>query len=360
MTKTLQDQITAMIRQNGPLRIHDYMSLCLTDPEFGYYTTADPLGTAGDFTTAPEISQMFGELIGLWLYDEAIKQRCEETAVLLELGPGRGTLMADALRCFEGIAPHRNWAVHLAEINPALIALQHQNLAAAANAKTKWQKPNDPLPPEPLLVIANEFFDALPIRQFKSRDGVWLECAIALDDDMLTPTLLPQDQAKEIQLPPPSEDGLTAEYCPQIEQILAPIASHISQHGGAMLIIDYGKTGAIGDSLQAVQSHKPVDILHEPGKTDLSAWVDFAALADHARAMGLDAFGPAEQGSFLKAIGLYHRAEQLAAGAEPETRRQIAAAVDRLSSPAQMGSAFKVMALRPTGLEMPVAGIEGL
>ena len=355
MTTPLETRIRAMIGKDGPMPLDVYMALCLTDPDDGYYRSIDPLGAAGDFTTAPEISQMFGELVGLWLYDEAIKQGIAADAALVELGPGRGTLISDALRCYAGITPEHCWDLHLVEVSPALIAAQQERLSACTNARPHWHEQISDLPEKPLLIIANEFFDALPIRQFRSQKGQWHECMLDLIDDSLS--LITVATPAEIDLPAPSADGQIAECCPQLEAIITRLARHINRHGGAMLIIDYGKNTALGDSLQAVQAHRPVEIMHEPGKTDLSAWVDFSAIASHAGDAGIAAFGPEEQGTFLKAIGLYHRAEQLAAGASPETRRQIAAAVDRLSSPAQMGTAFKVMALRPQDAPLPVAGM---
>ncbi|MGC6484602.1 MAG: class I SAM-dependent methyltransferase [Candidatus Puniceispirillales bacterium] len=356
MTTRLENRIMAMIRDQGPMRLDHFMGLCLSDPDEGYYRRQDPLGREGDFTTAPEISQMFGELVSLWLYDEALKQGIAETAGLVELGPGRGSLMADALRCLNSVAPERQWPVHLLEISPGLIKAQEQNLATAANASLHWMETLEALPEQPLLIIANEFFDALPVRQFRALGGQWHERLVDLADDGLTLTES-SDPIHLDGLPEAGDDGVIAEHAPDLAGIIASLAQHIERHGGAMLIFDYGKNGATGDSLQAVQQHRPRDILHEPGLTDLSAWVDFAAIADHARHHGIAPHGPAEQGTFLKAIGLYARAEQLATGATPETRREIAAAVDRLSSPAQMGTAFKVMALRPRDAAMPVAGL---
>ena len=190
MTTPLETRIRAMIEKDGPMPVDKFMALCLTDPEDGYYRRADPLGAAGDFTTAPEISQMFGELVGLWLYDEAIKQGVAAEAALVELGPGRGTLMKDALRCYAGIAPEHCWDLHLVEVNPALIAAQQEQLAGCTNARPHWHEQITDLPEKPLLIIANEFFDALPIRQFKSNSGNWYECMFDLADDALTPVTM--------------------------------------------------------------------------------------------------------------------------------------------------------------------------
>lgn len=357
MTSPLQERMIEMIKTTGAMPVDQYMKLCLTDPDHGYYCQQNPLGAEGDFTTAPEISQIFGELVGLWLYDEALKQGIADSAILYELGPGRGTLMADVLRTYAAIDNNRSWDVYLAEINPVLIETQKAQIAPLPNATPNWCQAKADLPPSPVMIIANEFFDALPVRQFKSLNGQWHECLVDVENGQLTRTTAPSPAPEDLGLPDPSEESLTAELCPDLDAIITPLAEHIATYGGTMLIIDYGKAGMIGDSVQAVQAHRPVDILHEPGQTDLSAWVDFNAIATIARTAGISAYGPVEQGHFLKSIGLYQRAEQLAIGAETETRRQIAAAVDRLSSPAQMGTAFKVMALRPDNIAEPVAGM---
>lgn len=351
MSAPLEPLIREYLRQHGRMPLEMYMQWCLSHPEHGYYRRDDPLGAAGDFTTAPEISQMFGELCGLWLHDQALRQQLK-TPAMAELGPGRGTLMADMLRIMDsaGAAPSD---VHLVEINPALINKQRQRLNGASCDQVKWHETVADLPEQPMLLMANEFFDALPIRQLHARDGKWFDAEITLVGDQLALTLASAETATHL---PATSDGSVAENCPAAPGIAGEIARRIAQHGGAALIIDYGKDNPYGDSIQAVRQHRPEDILASPGLADLSAWVDFAILRQAAEAEGAMALGPIPQGTFLKAIGLYQRAETLAASAAPDQRRALAAAVDRLSGSAQMGEVFKVMAIVPQATTLPVAG----
>jgi len=354
----LEAHICKIINQQGPIGIDRFMAMALGDAEHGYYRRRQPLGRKGDFITAPEISQMFGELIGLWLYQQASDQQIlpgEDAAGgwLMELGPGRGTLMADILRSLAMVAGDVTWPVEMVEINPALRASQQEQLAAAENASPIWKEAIESMPPGPVLLVANEFFDALPIRQFVSRQDGWHERQVSCQNGQLALTEHISPVALDLSPQPP---GTIAEICPDAVAITEMLAGHIRRHGGAALIIDYGRNSPFGDSLQAVRAHKPVDILSRPGQTDLSAWVDFAALYKSARSCGAEVLGPVDQGTFLKELGLFARAEQLGAGAAPEIRRKLAAAVDRLASPAQMGTLFKVMAILPYLPEKPVAG----
>lgn len=351
MTSPLLPLIVQYLRQHGAMPLEMYMELCLTHPQHGYYRRDDPLGAAGDFTTAPEISQMFGELCGLWLQDQASHQQLSHP-VMAELGPGRGTLMTDILRIMASAgAPPPD--VHLVEINPALKEKQRASLGAAACGQVTWHEHLATLPDAPALFIANEFFDALPIRQVQARDGKWIDLEVSLDNGQLALTLA--DAPAQVDLAG-AADGTVAEICPAAPGIAAELARRITRHGGAALIIDYGKDNAFGDSIQAVRQHRPEDILAAPGLADLSAWVDFSALRLAAEAEGATVFGPVPQGIFLKSVGLYQRAETLAAKASPEQRRALAAAVDRLTGSAHMGNAFKVMAILPAGAPSAVAG----
>ena len=355
---SLEAELRRLIEQHGPMGLDAFMARALTDPEHGYYSSSIPIGKEGDFITAPEISQMFGELIGLWLYQQACDQQIipdddGHGAMLMELGPGRGTLMADILRSLSMVASSTIWPAELVEISPTLKAAQEEKLNPAGNAKLNWKEQITPLPPRPLLLVANEFFDALPIRQYICRDTGWHERQITLKNGELV--LMESATPTSLDLPV-SSPGTVAETCPDAAMITRTLAGHISAYGGAMLIIDYGKASPIGDSLQAVRAHKPVDILSQPGKTDLSAWVDFAAIRDAAIEVGASVLGPVDQGAFLKDLGLFQRAEQLGAGQDPALRRQLAAAVDRLTSPAQMGGVFKAMAILPAEHPNPVAG----
>ncbi len=346
MTTPLSPILERMIAEQGSLSLHEFMQIALTHPEHGYYKNRTAIGGEGDFITAPEISQMFGELCGLWGFDQMINQQINQHAGWVELGPGRGTLMADIIRVASMAGPENNrkWPVHLVEIHPEFVVEQRAKL----NAHTDLHHHQDlsSLPPIPLIFIANEFFDALPIRQFVSKNANWYERNVITDGNglMLSTSSTPETQ---LALPTPNEDGIIAEYATDLHPLVGQMATHINTYGGAALIIDYGKSNAVGDSLQAVNNHQPVDIFHDPGQTDLSAWVNFKAIRDAALDQGAKVFGPRSQGDFLRQLGLYQRAEQLALSASKEERRNIAAAVDRLSAPAQMGNVFKVMALLP-------------
>ena len=359
MTGTpLEAYLHHLIEQEGPIRVDQFMALALSHPEYGYYRSGIPIGREGDFITAPEISQMFGELIGLWLYQVACEQHIQPDgenmgAMLMELGPGRGTLMADILRSLAMVAGDLIWPLRMVEINPALRSAQQEKLRQATNASPVWMENSASLPARPLLLVANEFFDALPVRQFIRCESGWHERQIGSQNGELT---LTQSETPALFDFPEQPSGTMAEICPDAVEMTKALASHISRHKGAMLLIDYGKSSPIGDSLQAVRAHRPVDILKNPGETDLSAWVDFEAIRKAALDAGAYATETVDQGAFLKALGLFERAEQLGHGQDPATRRKIAAAVDRLASPAQMGRVFKVMAILPDEGSKPVAG----
>ena len=352
MATPLFSIIAEEIAPKGYMRLDRYMALALGHPQQGYYMSGRSFGLEGDFITAPEISQMFGELIGLWSLDQLHRQNLMKEAGFFELGPGRGTLMADAIRAITPFIQSQDHSIdmpiHLMEMSPAL--KQQQTKALYPNPVIHHDDLNN-LPPIPLIFIANEFFDALPIRQFIKQDKGWNERVVTMADGKLTLTTITSDDA-----PPEDQSpiGSVYEIAPQLPAIIAKISHHIRQYGGAGLIIDYGKSNPIGDSLQAVHNHKPVDILDSPGEADLSAWVDFSAIKTAAATMRV--LGTRDQGRFLKSLGLFERAEQLSASADPRTRRMIAAAVDRLSSPAQMGRVFQTMAILPPDAESDVAG----
>ena len=336
------------INAHGHISIYDFMALALGHPEHGYYMAGRNFGVEGDFITAPEISQIFGELIGLWSLDQLNQQGLIDAAGFFEMGPGRGVLMADITRT---IAPYKNLddtEIHMLEISPAL---KQKQQSALAPHQIYHHDDLNALPQIPVVFIANEFFDALPIRQFIFEEKGWMEQVITQDEQGLT---LSRIHAENDVPLPQANIGDVFEIAPDLPEIVTLISDHINMHGGAALFIDYGKSNAIGDSLQAVRDHKPVDILDQPGLCDLSAWVDFDAIKTAAHSADAYCLGPVDQGDFLKALGLYERAEQLSQNADPKTRRMLAAAVDRLSSPAQMGKLFKVMAILP-GKTLPEA-----
>ena len=351
----LRDYIDEIISADGFISLHDYMDIALYHPTLGYYRRDQVIGADGDFITAPEISQMFGELTGLWLAHQCQSQQLESKTALVELGPGRGTLMADMQHVWEQLMPDlAACPVHLIETSPYLRKLQRQALPSAA---ISWHDDVSALPAAPLYGIANEFFDALPVAHAICRKGVWRHRLVTASPDLafvegapLTAAELDMWHLDGISPPP---DGTIAEFCAMGEDVMRGLAAHIASNGGAILIIDYGKSDNIGDTVQAVAAHKPVDLFYQPGQADISHWVDFDALEQCAIAAGARLIGPIEQGMFLMQIGLKARAEQAAAHAEPEMRRMLLAAYDRLVSPVQMGSAFKVALLVPQGEGTP-------
>jgi SAM-dependent MidA family methyltransferase len=339
--------IAAEIAATGPMRLDRFMALCLGHPEHGYYMAREPFGRAGDFTTAPEISQMFGELLGLWAAQVWHDMGRPPALRLVELGPGRGTLMADALRAARALPGFPEAAeVWLVETSPRLRALQAQAVPRARHAASL-----DAVPPGPMILLANEFFDALPIRQFHRRDGLWHERVVGLAGDRLAFGLGPAAGT----LPEPAPEGAVLEIGAQAEAAAQDIGARLARDGGAALVIDYGAeppaTGG-GDTFQAVAAHGPADPLAAPGQADLTAHVDFAALAAALRAGGAAVCPLVAQGALLGALGLATRAARLAA-ARPDRADAMAAEARRLSDPAAMGTLFKALAATGPGQPPP-------
>ena len=359
--KALFETIASRIETDGPLSLANYISRALGDADHGYYHKQDPFGADGDFTTAPEISGLFGEMCGLYLAHFADLSGLTQPAIL-ELGPGRGSLMADMRHVWSQIMPQlANSPVHLVETSPALRQQQKDRLAPA---DLYWHPDLDDLPATPIFGIANEFFDALPIDQaiwrqdHKETAGSWRHRLVGLVDGRLGfvdgPALSPAEiDIWHLASMPAPTDGSIAEYCSMADAYAGKLATHIASYGGACLIIDYGRDGPSGDSLQAVANHQPVDVFHQPGDADLSHWVDFSALRRSATSSGARLVGPVTQGDFLQAIGIAQRTEAAAKLADAETRRGLFAAVDRLVSSQQMGSAFKVAMMLPSGTGLP-------
>ena len=325
-----------LIRSHGPMPVARFMG----ESNALYYASRDPLGAAGDFTTAPEISQMFGEMVGLWLADVWNRAGRPAGAIYVELGPGRGTLARDALRAMASAGLHPE--VHLVEASPALRGKQAGAIAAA-----RFHESLDTLPEgRPLLLAANEFLDALPVRQLvRTRDG-WRERLVALGDDdgfVFAAGPSPMDEAVPEGFAEAPE-GTVLETSPAAAALVAEVARRIDVEGGAALFIDYGHTEPrSGATLQAVRAHRKLDVFAAPGEADLTAHVDFATLAALARRSGI-AVATATQGAWLGAMGIGLRAQALGARF-PARLEEIAGAHDRLVSPAQMGELFKVMAL---------------
>lgn len=351
--------IAAEIGQTGPISVARYMTLALLDPRAGYYTTRDPFGAAGDFVTAPEISQMFGELIGLWAADLWQRLGAPPRIVLAELGPGRGTLMADALRAARALPGfHAALIPWLVEASPRLARIQAERLDGSG---AQWAGDLAGLPGDvPLIVVANEFFDALPIRQFVRRGRAWHERLVGLDErGALAFALAPEPGHLDDLLPAKildgAPDGAVAEICPAGRAIAGDLGRRLAAQGGGALIIDYGPPApGTGDSFQAVRRHGFHDVLADPGQADLTAHVDFAALAAAARAAGAAAWGPIGQGDLLQRLGIAARAAALTR-ANPGRQAEFDSAATRLTAPDQMGTLFQALALTGDAALIPAA-----
>lgn len=357
MKAPLADLLRRRIADAGPLSIADFMAEALGHADHGYYRTRDPLGAAGDFVTAPEISQMFGELIGLWCAEVWRTTLAPRPAALVELGPGRGTLMADALRAAR-MMPRFAAAltVHLVETSPVLQTLQQRLLAAYP---VHWHRRLRSVPRGPALLLANEFFDALPVRQFELTAMGWRERMVGLkaEGDGFC-IVLAADPAPDALIPEEirasARPGDLAETCPAGLSLAAEIGGRVARHGGAALIVDYGHAAsAPGETLQAVRGHRRCDPLDAPGEADLTAHVDFAALSRAAARRGAATHGPVPQGLFLSRLGIAERTVRLRRGASPAQAREIEAARHRLIAAEEMGTLFKVLAITPADMPAP-------
>jgi NADH dehydrogenase [ubiquinone] 1 alpha subcomplex assembly factor 7 len=339
----LESLLKAQIAAKGPITLAEFMATCLLHPEHGYYTTRDPLGRAGDFITAPEISQMFGELLGLCLAQAWVDQGAPDRFILAELGPGRGTLMADLLRATHKVPGfHAAANLHLLEASPSLRAVQKQTLAAYS---VTWTDSIDAVPDDaPLFLIANEFFDALPIRQFTRHVDGWCETIVGVAQDQLV-----KGYAAPVALPAlahrldDTKPGQVIETRPDAAPIMARIGAQISAQGGAALIIDYGNWRSNGDTLQAMRNHAFADPFAAPGQTDLTAHVDFEALAQAAAPAA--ATGLTDQGALLARLGIGARAQLLSRNLSGAALENHLGATQRLTRAEEMGSLFKALAL---------------
>jgi NADH dehydrogenase [ubiquinone] 1 alpha subcomplex assembly factor 7 len=358
----LEAEIRERISRAGAMSVMQYMTLCLTHPTNGYYVTVDPFGAAGDFTTAPEISQMFGELIGLWAGSVWRQMGSPKPLNLVELGPGRGSMMQDAMRAAMVMPEFRAAIVgHMVEVSPVLEKRQREFLGNLG-IPFHWHRALEEVPEGPTIVLANEFFDALPVHQAVMCADGWHERVVKIDENdklrfgiardpiPLFEQLLPRGMRSQI--------GEVFEW--RADQVALELGRRVKHADGAALVIDYGHAkSAPGDTLQAVGKHQYADPLLSPGQIDITAHVDFQALADAAESMGASVFGPVDQGEFLRRLGIDTRASALKNTAPPSKVVEIARALERLTGTTgrNMGQLFKAMGFAHPRLG-PLPGFE--
>ncbi|MBN8534150.1 MAG: SAM-dependent methyltransferase [Rhizobiales bacterium] len=353
LSTLLAQEIAALIAAEGPLPLDRFMAMALGHPRYGYYMTRDPFGASGDFITAPEISQIFGELLGLSLAITWQNMGSPGEVALVELGPGRGTLMADALRAAKAIPAFvEALEPHLVETSPVLMRAQGAKLAEAGH-EGQWHQTIETLPDDrPLLILANEFFDALPVRQFQHLASGWHERLVGLGPEGGLAIGVAEQPAANIPFSGPA--GAIFETSPVSLDIMRRLGERLATQGGAMIAVDYGhaKSG-FGDTLQAVKAHQFVPILTDPGEVDITAHVDFAMLAIAARRGGAEAHPLLSQATLLERLGIAHRAEILKRKAEKPD--EIDRAVSRLAGTDEhaMGLLFKALAITSPGLAPP-------
>ena len=345
----LEVEIRRRIAMAGPMPVGQYMRLCLTHPDFGYYMTHDPFGPLGDFTTAPEISQMFGELVGLWAASVWRQMGAPENVRLVELGPGRGSMMLDVLRAGHIVPSFRKAVViHMVEVSPALEQRQRQALTGS-EIHAEWHRSLEEVPDGPMIILANEFFDSLPVQQAVMCADGWHERVVRIDDDKRLAFGHARDPLPlfdQMLLPPQVRAAQIGEIFEwRTDQTALELGHRVVRSNGAALVVDYGHLkSATGETLQAVCAHDFVDPLAMPGGADLTAHVDFQALAQAAESMGARTHGPLDQAEFLRRLGIDSRGEALKVAA-PHKADEIDQARERLTNeaPTGMGALFKAI-----------------
>jgi SAM-dependent MidA family methyltransferase len=351
----LKSEIVKLIRSAGPMPVWRYMELCLTHPQHGYYVARDPLGREGDFITSPEVSQMFGELLGLWAASVWREMGSPPSLQLIELGPGRGTMMADALRALRVLPPlYQTLSVHLVEINPVLRRKQQEMLAGFR--ELHWHDTIDDVPNGPAIILANEYLDVLPIHQMVKRDDGWHERTVEVGEDgnLVYGVAAEPTPRFDVLVPPllrAAPLGAIFEWRPDAE--IMKLATRVRGNGGAALFIDYGHTRSdAGDTFQAIARHRFADPLKAPGLADVTAHVDFQAVGRAADDIGARVHGPVTQGEFLQRLGIEARAQSLMAKASEQVAAGIAGAKNRLIGGGRggMGAMFKVLAISDPSL----------
>ncbi len=357
----LEAKIRRQIELEGPITLAEYWATCLFDQQHGYYTTRVPIGAAGDFTTAPEISQMFGEMLAAWWL--ATSRQNNIAPALVEIGPGRGTLMADILRTLGKLDPalKHSLPVHMVEVSPRLTAVQKEKLEGSG-FQIHWHKTIATLPNSHMGIVANELFDAIPARPFIKHEGSWYESTICVSEGgsfrltakpaKIDLSILPATQEGE-------PDGTVFEYAPAREALMQDIGHHIRRHGGFGVFIDYGHAEpGFGDTLQAMQNHAYANVLEKPGEADITSHVDFQSLQRAAKASDLLVSNVITQGDFLNRLGIAERAQSLSKS-QPQLRNTLETAIDRLVSPKQMGSLFKVLGVSHPDMTLPALQMAG-
>lgn len=357
---SLSEKLRKQVETEGPLSVEQWMAACLADPDDGYYMTRDPFGRSGDFITAPEISQMFGELLGLWSAVMWQSMGAPAEVRLVELGPGRGTLMADALRAANSLPGFIDAvSVHMVETSPVLKGSQ-QNKLANARCSVDWHDSLETVPDGPMIVLANEFLDALPVQQWIFHNGQWFQRMVGHDGEAFVFAIgAPVDPEDVPDFLSGAAEGAIFETSPVVSRVIETLARRLHTDIGAALLIDYGHTkrGA-GETLQALKGHQFADPLQNPGEQDLTAHVDFAYVAEIAKRAGAGVWGPLPQGALLERMGIAARATRLLLNASKQQAEDIATARHRLVDDGAMGRLFKAVALTHPELAAP-PGFEG-
>ena len=360
------DEIIEILKRKildcGAISLSEYMEICLTHPKYGYYIRNTPIGAKGDFTTSPEISQMFGELIGLWIAKVWIDHNKPDKFSLVELGPGNGTLMVDILRATQIVdGLHSALDLILIDISPNLQKIQKK---ALKDFPVKWKTKISDLPNQPTIIVANEFFDALPISQFKRKSNQWMEVMVTMkdpntkDSDEFCFQLMKTNNKlfDDLEMENISE-GDIIEFSKMMKDSVCYLSEHIQQNSGTALIIDYGKEGNVGNTLQSVQQHCYSNPLKCPGQMDLTSFVDFNAIRSYAEGFELIVPNLTCQRDFLKALGIEQRAKILSRNLSGDKLGLHQTALERLIGKDSMGHLFKVLGLRSKNFP-PLAGLE--